>query len=570
MSTLATLVVSLTADTGKFVTEMNKAAKHSESLSSKIGKSLGTIGKFAGAAALGGIAALGAGLVWATKEAMEAQEVQAQLAAVIKSTGGAAGVTAEMANDLANSLSGVTRFEDDAIVSGENMLLTFTNIGKDVFPAATETMLDMSQALGQDLQSSAIQLGKALNDPINGVTALQRVGVTFSEEQKKMIESLVQTGDVAGAQAVILQELQKEFGGSAKAAGETFAGQLDILKNALGNAAEGVGMALLPALTSLVTGITPIINEYAPKLAAWIGEYLPIAIATLSDFWTNTLKPAILAVWNWMSTVLIPFLVNEVYPWLKDNIPKAIQVLSDFWTGVLKPAILAVWNWMSTVLIPFLQNTVVPWLQVHIPAALQALADFWNKHKDEVSATFQALWDGVMLIWERFKEALQNVVELFHLAQQGKWREFGVKLREMWDKLWAEIKQIVSNAVDKIKQVDWGQVGRSIIEGIAKGITAATHFIVEAAKKAAKAAYEAAKGFLGIESPSTLFAGLGMNMMQGMALGIQGGAHLPAFATVGASTQVTNYMYHNLTVYSNSRTEKVVDDFNMMRAMARS
>src|SRR3990167_3926981 len=185
--------------------------------------SLGDIGGFArGALALGlGVAtaaagALAAGLGFSIHEAMEAQEVQAQLANVLRSTGGVAGVTADMANELANSLMGVTRFGDEAILSGENMLLTFTNIGKDVFPEATEVMLDMSQALGQDIKSSAIQLGKALQDPVLGVTALRRVGVNFTEEQKKMIEAMVDAGDVAGAQAFILKELQNEVGGSGR------------------------------------------------------------------------------------------------------------------------------------------------------------------------------------------------------------------------------------------------------------------------------------------------------------------------------------------------------------------
>ena len=161
---------------------------------SLVGKVAGGLLKIGGAAVLGGIAAAGAGLgILATTlkssidNAIEAQEVQAQLNAVLESTGGIAGITAERANELADSLSKVTRFDDEAILSGENLLLTFTNIGEDVFPQATETMLDMSQALGQDMKSSAVQLGKALQDPILGVTALRRVGVNFNEEQAKMI-----------------------------------------------------------------------------------------------------------------------------------------------------------------------------------------------------------------------------------------------------------------------------------------------------------------------------------------------------------------------------------------------
>lgn len=99
------------------------------------------------------------------------------------------------------------------------MLLTFTNIGKDVFPDATSTMLDMATAMNggltpsaEQLKGTSIQLGKALNDPISGISALSKVGVTFTEQQKKQIEAMVQAGDAAGAQKLILAELGREFG----------------------------------------------------------------------------------------------------------------------------------------------------------------------------------------------------------------------------------------------------------------------------------------------------------------------------------------------------------------------
>ena len=217
-----------------------------------------TAGLAAGAVGVGALVAV---LGSSVKAAMDAQAGQAQLAAVLKSTGGAAGMTVDSINALAQSISEVTPFEDDAVVAGEAMLLTFTNIGKDVFPATTQAMVDMSQAMGTDLQGSAIMLGKALNDPVAGISALTRVGVTFTEEQKAVIAKLVETGDVAGAQKVILAELQKEFGGSAVAAGQTFAGQLEILKNSLGNVQEEIGMALLPILTDLLHAVGPILTD---------------------------------------------------------------------------------------------------------------------------------------------------------------------------------------------------------------------------------------------------------------------------------------------------------------------
>jgi hypothetical protein len=195
------------------------------------------------------------------------QAVQAQLQIVLQSTGNVAGVTADQVNALAESFARTTKFGDDTVVGAENLLLTFTKIGKDVFPVATQTVLDMSQALGEDTKSAAIQLGKALQDPINGITALRRVGVNFSDDQKKVIEQMVKTGDLAGAQAAILKELQTEFGGSAEAAGTTFAGQLAILNNEMDMVKESIFN--LVASSPLVANFFSSVNGFFDKFFAW-------------------------------------------------------------------------------------------------------------------------------------------------------------------------------------------------------------------------------------------------------------------------------------------------------------
>jgi phage-related minor tail protein len=212
-----------------------------------------------------GITAIGAGITGflgvGVHEMALAENASLQLDAVLQSTGGAAGMTKDAVLALSNELQTLSTFGDDAITAGQSLLLTFTNIGKDVFPAATMTMLDMSQALGQDLKSSAVQLGKALNDPIAGITALSRVGVTFSDQQKAMIEALVTSGDLMGAQKLILAELAKEFGGSATAAAQGFAGQLAQTKNSMSDLMQEVGGALVgPEFKGFVTSIGDVVR----------------------------------------------------------------------------------------------------------------------------------------------------------------------------------------------------------------------------------------------------------------------------------------------------------------------
>lgn len=199
--------------------------------------------------AVGGFKTAAAAVNAFVTPAAEAQRITAQTEAVIKSTGGAAGMTAQSIIELASALESQSTFADDAIQEGENLLLTFTNIGRDVFPDATQAMVDMAAAMGTDVKSGAIQLGKALNDPVQGISALTRVGVTFTEQQKDTIKQMVAMNDVAGAQRIILDELNKEFGGSAAAQVDTYAGSVAQLKNEWDNFLEVAGGAVLPFLT---------------------------------------------------------------------------------------------------------------------------------------------------------------------------------------------------------------------------------------------------------------------------------------------------------------------------------
>lgn len=248
-------------------------------------RDLGGFKKAVGGIATGltvGFAAAGAALVGvlavSIRAAAEAQKVTAQTDAAIRSTGSAAQRTVEQIGALSDELARMSGIDDEVIQGGQNILLTFTKIQGVNFDRATRAVLDMSVALGTDMESAAIQVGKALNDPILGVTALGRAGVQFSDEQKKMIRSLVETGKVADAQAIILEELNTQFGGSAEAFGETYAGQLGQFETAMGNVQEQIGIAFLPALGKIVTFVEetliPIIEEkLLPKFeefATWL------------------------------------------------------------------------------------------------------------------------------------------------------------------------------------------------------------------------------------------------------------------------------------------------------------
>lgn len=239
MADLATLGLKIDA-TGAI-----KGISDTESRLESLGKKAASVGKAAGAA-LGAAFVGGAALV--IKNTIEAEQAFAQLEQRVKSTGGAAGFSATELANIAGELQAVSTFGDDAIQSMQAVLLTFTQVRGDQFTGATEAVLDMATALGMDLQSAALQVGKALNDPAKGVAALARAGVQLTESQKAAVEQMVAVGDIAGAQTVILKELETQFGGSAQAARNTLGGALAALKNAFGDLFE------VPEIVAPITG----------------------------------------------------------------------------------------------------------------------------------------------------------------------------------------------------------------------------------------------------------------------------------------------------------------------------
>lgn len=181
----------------------------------------------------------------------DADKASAQLTATLQSTGFAAGLTKEALDKQAESLMNMSTFDDDAITGAQSLLLTFTNIKDEVFNQTIPAIADLATKMDGDLKGATMQVGKALQDPTQGMAALRRVGISFSESQQTVIKRMQQTGDLAGAQKMILAELNKEFGGSAAAAAGTYAGQMQILQHQFGNVKEEIGSMVASLLIKL-------------------------------------------------------------------------------------------------------------------------------------------------------------------------------------------------------------------------------------------------------------------------------------------------------------------------------
>ncbi len=272
MSVISKLKVWIGSDTGALEKGLKKSKKEVSAFSSGM-KKLGSM--IAGAFAVSSVVSF-------AKECLSLNKVQAdaekKLAAVIKATGGAAGLTADEMKKYASQLQDLTTYGDEVTIDAMAIMSTFKSIKGDVFKQAVASAQDMATVLNTDLNAAVMQIGKALEAPEIGLTALRRSGVSFSQEQIKQIKQLVAEGKKQEAQLIMLKELQNEFGGAAKAAAGDAYGAATQLTNAWGDLKETIGGMITPseeAIGTLKDGVKSvnhlITDKSIPAWKKWIG-----------------------------------------------------------------------------------------------------------------------------------------------------------------------------------------------------------------------------------------------------------------------------------------------------------
>jgi len=245
MAKLKDLVVAIGANTTDFDKKLGKSMHKIKAF----GKNTKRLGKDLSMSLTAPIAALG---FTAVKAFQQQAKAIAQVEAGLKSTGASVGFTSQQLQQMASDLQSKTLFGDEEILKDATaQLLTFTNISGEQFARTQQAALDLATRLDGDLKGASIQLGKALNDPVANLSALSRSGIQFSDEQKEVIKSMAETGRLAEAQTLILDELNKQYGGSAEAAAKADGGFTQ-LANSFGDLQEEFGKILVDVLQPVV------------------------------------------------------------------------------------------------------------------------------------------------------------------------------------------------------------------------------------------------------------------------------------------------------------------------------
>ena len=267
-------LINTTVDEAKGAFE--QFAEHAGAAGRVLG-ALGPAGLIAGAA----IGALALVIHSAVEEAEKFEQGQRKLDAVLQATGFSAGQSKEQLTALAEGYAHTTLFTAEQVQQSEAILLTYKKIHSDVFDQALQATLDISTLFDRDLTSSARAVGRALEDPVNGMTALTRAGVSLDPIMKENIKNLVETGQQAAAQKLILDALANSVGGQASAqnqgvtgAAHNFSEALKEAKIALGENIEDTGIlqsvlnGLAKAFQGLREEIRPTVEEELKEVTA--------------------------------------------------------------------------------------------------------------------------------------------------------------------------------------------------------------------------------------------------------------------------------------------------------------
>lgn len=420
----------------------------------------------------------------AIEGARESEKVAKTTEAVIKSTGGAAKVTADQVGELAGSLAAKTGVDDEVIQSGANLLLTFKNVrnevgeGNNVFDRATKAAVDMSAAGFGSVEGASKTLGKALNDPLKGISALSRAGVTFSEDQKKAIEKMVETGDVLGAQKMIMQEVESQVGGVAEANGLAS----EKMAVAWGNFQEDIGAKILPVLDTFQMFMVDTVLPAATQAANGIEGLFKLIFE--GDY-----TGALAGIFGWEEDhPLIGFILDlrQGFLDLFDPMNQAKGPMAGISDGAkgIGDALSGMWTVVSPILQDLLNVIMTKWVEIE-----PTVTEIFNNVRvtvEEAMTVIQAIikfvTDAIAIIWSTWGDNIKQQIGITMDTIGGIFKGASDIIRGIWETLSGLLTGDTQKARDGIERIFGGMKG--ILESIFGGIVATIGNVWDGIKKA--------------------------------------------------------------------------------------
>jgi hypothetical protein len=468
-------------------------------------------------------------------------QVKAQQAveAAVRSTGNAAGLSADELFRMASGLQSVTTYGDEDILQNVTApLLTFTKVSGETFNRAQAAILDMATLMGTDLTSAAVQVGKALNDPVKGISALSRVGVQLSAEQDAQIRRFVEINDLASAQAIILGELETQFGGQAAAMAATPLGQWQQLSNAIGDVKEQLGEQIVPFLTPLVGKVQQAVDWFSalsPEVKRNIVVFGGLAAAA----------GPVLAILG--TAVLGVTALGSAFAILASPLALVGAVIVAVAGGAA--LLYAKWDGVSAWFADALEG-----VRASFGNLGAYVGDVFGADQEAARARFLAAWDGtgtaIGAVWAaittdasaRIKALLAILSGQFSLANLS--TLLANPLAAWAAGLWPSVSAAFAQGWQSLKATLTGwpaelfEIGRQAGQGLIDGLLDMLPGIERTGATAGRNLSRAARSELGIQSPSRVFREIGAQVIEGLRLGIEQTGPAAVAAMSGVTGQI--------------------------------
>ena len=437
----------------------------------------------------------------------EEEEAIARMTGALRANAGQANVTGDEIRNLASQLQKTTTFADDATISAAGLLLTFHNIrnelgdGNKVFDRTLVAAQNLSAALGTDLESATMQLAKALENPATGLTALTRSGTTFTAQQKDMIRTMVDAGDTLGAQRMILDVVESQYGGMAETMAQTTRGKIKQSLNTLGDSMEQFGALLVPMVDKVSEFIKQLGDGLAnlePEtrqtivmfagIAAAIGPVLLVvgklitsivAIKAVLAGIVAAVSLPVLAVIAVIAALVAAFVVAwQNSEQFRITVTKAFNDVRDgvveAWHGFIKPAI----------------DQLVASLQEHVLPAVDRMAQTFAEAWPAISSAVTSAWGYIQPVLQALVSFIANylIPALAFLAEVAvmTWTNIAQSAAGMWTHYVQPALSALRTGFDAVANFLSARVGDivNVFSGVASAITGpfrtAFNFIADA------------------------------------------------------------------------------------------
>lgn len=566
-----------------------------------ISDSLGALGGVAGGVLTAGLAAAtaatGALVVaggLALSSAMENEIAQADLAQVLESTAGAAGLTQEAANDLATQFMDLAGGSDDVVLGIETIGLRSGQIAAKDMPQFIQSVLDLGTVMGST-EGAAQLLARAQDDPVSAFNRVQKATGAYDSELEEQIKTLTEAGDKAGAVNLIMGKLSETTGGAAAARAETLSGKWSILKGHIGEALETMGGPLLENATTLFDNVLkpsiPIVDSLAQSFSERLGAIpfesifssaktalgnfmiaiAPITTAArgLADAFIVSM-PMIQATVQDMANFVIAQ-INILSPTLIGNITTTLNSLTTFWQAHGASI-------MATVDIAFrfIAATVggtITLISGIISAGLQVINGDFSGAGATIQATVGAFMNAILSI-------VGSNLATFTASWAGTWGLAVTIVTTIWGNIQGAISAALVSVSSTVINGLWSVVGAinglageffsagaNLVAGLVQGWLSGVGGLIGAVVGAVSDAIAAGNSAAGNASPSKKTHLTGLNLMRGLGIGVREGAPDVVSSVQTSVKNIRTVINQNLTINS-SGTPNIPIEFQRSQQRA--